>query len=91
MRMPQFQALRSVIRQNPAMLQPLLQQMGQSNPQLLSVGTGHILCGWKFLVQEFRGTDEIIIESLKITSYGICEILLLLILYLMYSHCTMGS
>lgn len=35
--LPQFQMLRSVLQQNPGMLQALLQQIGQSNPQLLQV------------------------------------------------------
>ena len=34
---PQFQALRRVVQQNPSMLQALLQQIGQNNPQLLQV------------------------------------------------------
>ncbi|CAG8494873.1 4679_t:CDS:2 [Ambispora gerdemannii] len=34
---PQFQQLRQVVQQNPALLQPLLQQIGQSNPQLLQL------------------------------------------------------
>ena len=35
--LPQFQMLRTVLQQNPGMLQALLQQIGQSNPQLLQV------------------------------------------------------
>ncbi|KAI8065591.1 hypothetical protein BC940DRAFT_320446 [Gongronella butleri] len=34
---PQFQQLRQLVQSNPAMLQPLLQQIGQSNPELLSL------------------------------------------------------
>ena len=34
---PQFQNLRQVLQRNPEMLQPLLQTIGQSNPQLLQV------------------------------------------------------
>ncbi|CAG8537745.1 6045_t:CDS:2 [Diversispora eburnea] len=34
---PQFQHLRQIVQQNPALLQPLLQQIGQSNPQLLQL------------------------------------------------------
>ncbi|KAI9300250.1 hypothetical protein BJ944DRAFT_209390 [Cunninghamella echinulata] len=33
----QFQQLRQLVQTNPAMLQPLLQQLGQSNPELLRV------------------------------------------------------
>jgi UV excision repair protein RAD23 len=34
---PQFQQLRTVIMQNPAMAQPILQQIGSANPRLLQV------------------------------------------------------
>jgi UV excision repair protein RAD23 len=34
---PQFQNLRQVLQRNPEMLQPLLQTIGQSNPQLLQL------------------------------------------------------
>ncbi|ORX90166.1 UV excision repair protein Rad23 [Basidiobolus meristosporus CBS 931.73] len=34
---PQFQQLRQLVQQNPALLQPLLQQLGQANPQLLQL------------------------------------------------------
>eukprot|EP00891_Asterochloris_glomerata_P008080 jgi/Astpho2/8080/e_gw1.00120.85.1_t len=32
---PQFQALRSVVQANPGILQPMLQELGKQNPQLL--------------------------------------------------------
>jgi UV excision repair protein RAD23 len=32
-----FQQIRSVIQQNPNMLSTMLQQIGQSNPQLLQI------------------------------------------------------
>lgn len=34
---PQFQQLRRIVQENPALLQPLIQQIGQSNPQLLQL------------------------------------------------------
>lgn len=34
---PQFAALRQLVQQNPAILGPLLQQLGQSNPQILNL------------------------------------------------------
>lgn len=34
---PLFQQLRQIVQQNPSMLQPLLQQLGQSNPQFLQL------------------------------------------------------
>jgi len=34
---PQFQQLRQLVQTQPHLLQPLLQQLGQSNPQLLQV------------------------------------------------------
>ncbi|KAG0262175.1 UV excision repair protein RAD23 B [Actinomortierella ambigua] len=34
---PQFQQLRDLVQQNPALLQPLLAQLGQSNPQMLQL------------------------------------------------------
>ncbi|NXX16243.1 RD23A protein, partial [Podargus strigoides] len=37
---PQFQNMRQVIQQNPALLPALLQQLGQENPQLLQVPRG---------------------------------------------------
>jgi hypothetical protein len=36
--LPMFQQMRAMIRQNPAMLQPLLAQLAQSSPQLVQVG-----------------------------------------------------
>lgn len=36
-RLPQFNMLRRHIQSNPQMLQPLLQQIGQANPELLQV------------------------------------------------------
>lgn len=32
---PHFQQIRQLVQSNPAVLQPLLQQLGQSNPELL--------------------------------------------------------
>ena len=34
---PQFAQMRQLIQQNPTLLGPLLQQLGQSNPQLFQV------------------------------------------------------
>jgi len=34
---PQFRQMIQVVQQNPALLQPILQQLGQSNPELLTV------------------------------------------------------
>ncbi|KAG0227192.1 UV excision repair protein RAD23 B [Actinomortierella wolfii] len=34
---PQFQQLREMVQQNPALLQPLLAQLGQTNPQMLQL------------------------------------------------------
>jgi len=34
---PQFQALRAIVQQSPNLLQPMLQELGKNNPQLLSV------------------------------------------------------
>ena len=34
---PIFAQLRSLVQQNPALLQPFLQQLGASNPELLSI------------------------------------------------------
>lgn len=34
---PQFQQLRQVVQQNPAMLEPILQQVGAGNPQLAAL------------------------------------------------------
>lgn len=34
---PQFQQMRQIIQQNPALLPALLQQLGRDNPQLLQV------------------------------------------------------
>ena len=34
---PQFTALRIMVQQNPQMLQPVLQQLGQQNPEILRV------------------------------------------------------
>ena len=36
-RQPQFAQLRHVLQNNPTLLQPILQQIGQSNPRLLQV------------------------------------------------------
>ncbi|XP_058493766.1 RAD23 homolog A, nucleotide excision repair protein b isoform X2 [Solea solea] len=38
---PQFQQMRQIIRQNPALLPALLQQLGRDNPQLLQQITQH--------------------------------------------------
>ena len=41
---PQFQQMRQIIQQNPALLPALLQQLGRDNPQLLQVsGARYIL------------------------------------------------
>lgn len=34
---PQFQGLRQVVQGNPAILQPMLQELGRQNPQLLAL------------------------------------------------------
>lgn len=34
---PIFTQLRGLVRQNPALLQPFLQELGRSNPELLTV------------------------------------------------------
>lgn len=45
--MPQFAQFRTAIQRNPQMLQPLLQELGQSNPELLAVsGEGKGEGGW---------------------------------------------
>lgn len=36
---PQFQTMRNVIRQNPALLETIIQQLGQNNPELLRMIT----------------------------------------------------
>lgn len=36
-RQPQFTQLRQVLQNNPTLLQPILQQIGQSNPRLLQI------------------------------------------------------
>lgn len=38
---PQFAQMRSLLQQNPALLAPLLQQLAQSNPQLLQLINEH--------------------------------------------------
>ncbi|XP_050374444.1 ubiquitin receptor RAD23c-like [Argentina anserina] len=38
---PQFQALRSVVRANPQILQPMLQELGKQNPQLVRLIQQH--------------------------------------------------
>ena len=38
--LPQFAQLRATIQRNPRMLQPVLQELRQSNPQLLAVSGG---------------------------------------------------
>lgn len=43
---PQFQQLRQLVRSNPQLLEPLLLQLGQQNPQLLMVRVaGACRCG----------------------------------------------
>lgn len=39
---PQFQQMRQIIQQNPALLPALLQQLGRDNPQLLQVPQQHV-------------------------------------------------
>ncbi|KAG9152441.1 hypothetical protein Leryth_015827 [Lithospermum erythrorhizon] len=38
---PQFQALRTMVQSNPQILQPMLQELGKQNPQLLSLIQEH--------------------------------------------------
>jgi len=38
---PQFDQMRSLLQQNPSLLAPLLQQLAQSNPQLLQLINEH--------------------------------------------------
>ncbi len=38
---PEFNALRFMVQQNPALLQPILAQLGQANPDLLQLITAH--------------------------------------------------
>ena len=38
---PQFAQMRALLQQNPALLAPLLQQLAQSNPQLLTLINEH--------------------------------------------------
>jgi hypothetical protein len=47
---PQFQQLRNLVQQNPALLPALLQQIGQANPQLLQVGIYCPYPTWKIIV-----------------------------------------
>jgi len=41
---PQFQQIRDMVQSNPELLQPLLFQLGQSNPQMLQVQARYTLC-----------------------------------------------
>lgn len=46
---PIFTQLRGLVRQNPALLQPFLQELGRSNPELLTVSLRIFLTWFEIL------------------------------------------
>lgn len=69
---PQFQQMRQIIQQNPALLPALLQQLGRDNPQLLQVPaapTGHssFLSGFVcFCLKDMFTTERTITKAVQI-------------------------
>ena len=73
--LPQFQMLRSVLQQNPSMLQALLQQIGQQNPQLLQVHSPRhfsLLVSMKCLQVASHCYIETINVNVRINSLLLC-------------------
>lgn len=59
-RQPQFTQLRQVLQTNPTLLQPILQQIGQSNPRLLQVNYINGIVRYSVLACHF---DQIISQN----------------------------
>ncbi|OAV93573.1 UV excision repair protein Rad23 [Puccinia triticina 1-1 BBBD Race 1] len=55
---PQMIQLRQLVQQNPALLQPFLQQLGQSNPNLLAQLTSNPTLLMSFLAEGAEGLDD---------------------------------
>jgi len=55
---PQFQRIRELIHSNPQLLQPLLQQLGQSNPELMEVISNNPEAFVQLLEQGMGGEEQ---------------------------------
>ena len=75
--LPQFQSMRNRVRQHPEILPQLLQEIGQSNPQLLQVRIVFIVQNFFYLVlrllrlkRDFYNTTLNIKTSLQFARSG---------------------
>ncbi|CAN1343880.1 Ubiquitin receptor RAD23b [Linum perenne] len=68
----QFQALRSMVQSNPQILQPMLQELGKQNPNLLRMIQEHHAEFLQLINEPQDGSEEAVMYDIKCSFYESC-------------------